>query len=185
MRLKILAMIAMMSSLACLAIDLTNMSGRVYSGVTIERVEGKSMIAMGRTGVVKIPLDEMSPDVQKRYNYTPEIPVIIDPAAVKISGKVFQVADDGLIVRGVSLMAEDQKAASQRAVAWALGRRSSSFKGPDGRFYDSGQTIYVFIDKGAFVDGSDFNMMCTPAGTRAYRNTEGSTSTVKAFKAIK
>lgn len=179
MKLKILVSISMLSGLACFALDLTTITGQTYSNVTVSKVESNALVLMGKKGVVKVPFAELSPEIQKKYNYdhSAEKP---GPLAVLIRGKVLQVTDDGLIIRGVELLADDQEAARRRA--GARRRYAGSFRGHDGRYYDSDLIVRIFADKGSYVDGADFKMLCTACGTYSYQNVNGSTSTIKAFK---
>jgi hypothetical protein len=173
--------LALIPMFAC-AIDITTLSGKTYSNATVSRVESGNLIVMTKSAIIKIPIDQLPADVRAKYGIEFKPQKKEAGLTVVIHGKVLQVTEDGLIVKGVSLPADDQAAARRRA--GAITGYKGSFQGRDGRYYDSGQTVYVFSEKGDYVDGSDFNMMCTPSGTRTYENVTGSASTVKAFKAI-
>lgn len=125
---------------------------------------------------------EEQQNVKKQTAVGNKLPQSTGPA-VRISGKVLQVLENGLIVKGVSLVADDQKAAAARANSW--GSYKGSYVGKDGRYYDDDQTVFVFTSPKSYVDGSDFNVVCFPCGTYSYGNVTGSSSTVKAFKTSK
>ena len=111
-----------------------------------------------------------------------QLPQATGPA-VLISGKVLQVLENGLIIKGVTLVADDQKAAAARASS--RGSYKGSYLGKDKRYYDDDQTVFVFTSPKSYVDGSDFKVACFPCGTHSYGNVMGSSSTVKAFKTSK
>lgn len=182
MKTSLVFTVALLVCLESTAIDITTQSGVTYSNVSITRTERDALIVMDKKGIYRIPASQLSHDLREKHKLTPDNRQSNVPRTVEIKGKVLQVTDDGLIIRGVSLLADDQLAARRRAGAWS--GYSGSFQGRDNRYYDSGLTVFVFMAKGNYVDGSDFIMTCVPAGTHAYENVAGSTSTVKAFRAV-
>ncbi len=71
MRLLILTGMAIGFSITCLAANLTNTSGTVYSNVEIKRAEPDALVVMGNKGIMRVPFDELSKDLQVKYGYNP------------------------------------------------------------------------------------------------------------------
>jgi hypothetical protein len=55
-----------------LAEDITTNSGKVYKHAKVDRVEPDGIVVKFAGGVVKIPFEELSKELQARYDYDPE-----------------------------------------------------------------------------------------------------------------
>ncbi len=71
MKTQILIIMLLMSA-TLLAEDLTTLSGKKYTGVTINRAEADGISISHGGGLAKIPFSDLSPELQKKYNYEPE-----------------------------------------------------------------------------------------------------------------
>ncbi len=52
--------------------DITIVSGKTYTNASVTRVEPDGISVMHSTGITKLSFSELTPDMQKKYNYDPQ-----------------------------------------------------------------------------------------------------------------
>lgn len=65
-------LIALLLPATLLAEDLTTVSGKKYTGVTINRVEADGLAISHDDGLAKVPFSDLSEELRKKYGYDPQ-----------------------------------------------------------------------------------------------------------------
>jgi hypothetical protein len=65
-------LILLLLSATLFAEDLTTVSGKKYTGVTINRVEADGLAISHADGLAKVPFSDLSEDIRKKYGYDPQ-----------------------------------------------------------------------------------------------------------------
>ena len=59
-----------------LAEDWKTIDGKTYEGVTVIKVDADAVTILYKDGGARITLESLSPDLQKKFNYDPELPLL-------------------------------------------------------------------------------------------------------------
>jgi hypothetical protein len=59
-------------ALAAQPINITTITGQTYTNAEIQRVEPDSLVIMVVKGIIRVPLAELTPDLQERFHYDPK-----------------------------------------------------------------------------------------------------------------
>ena len=65
-------LIALILPTTLLAEDLTTVSGKKYTGVTVNRVEADGLAISHDDGLAKVPFSDLSEELRKKYGYDPQ-----------------------------------------------------------------------------------------------------------------
>ena len=66
----------LMETYICLAEDVTNTAGVIYSNATVFKVEPDGITYKHSNGWVKLNFEDLQPDIQTKFNYDPEAAAI-------------------------------------------------------------------------------------------------------------
>jgi hypothetical protein len=69
MRILILVPTFALLSLCCFALDITTISGKSYTNVTVSRVEPDALVLLDKKGVVRIYFSDLNDDVKQQFGY--------------------------------------------------------------------------------------------------------------------
>jgi hypothetical protein len=87
-------MAVLVAAVDCFSADITTLDGKTYKDARVTGVEADGVHITFREGVVKVPLDQLPQELQRRYGYAPAKTTELhndDGIAVKLAGTVKRV----------------------------------------------------------------------------------------------
>lgn len=148
--------------------DLTTVSGKKYTGVTVNRVEADGLAISHDHGAAKVPFSDLSEDIRKKYANPP----------VRILGTVTQARKNGLLVDDY-IHPEFIRNGGMHGIADPKRPKTVGA----GISVTKGARIYYLTghpNQDQIVDGDNIDVDAVPDGTYSYGGGK-----VKQFKVIK
>ena len=180
--------------LSALSADITNISGKRFSDVTVQRIEPDGISIKHSGGVIKLFVSELPPDVLKQYGLNAESAQKYQAAKNEaIRNREAQLRDN--IARKNAELELMKSSYPMDINVLSVTREGllgyKCFMAPviiDGkltrRYKESDTLVFVYCNSSGYYDGKKWKGTVVPFGTYNYDSAMGASRTVEAYKHI-